>query len=62
MKTKGAARTSKKQDRRNTEPAGLVRRALWLSLALLCLITIIGIPLALLMYERAAAVTTLRRM
>ena len=35
---------------------------LWLALAFLCLVTIIGIPLALLMYERAAAVTTLRRM
>lgn len=35
---------------------------LWLALALLCLVTIIGIPLALLLYERAAAVTTLRRM
>ena len=35
---------------------------LWLALALLCLFTIIGIPLALLLYERAAAVTTLRRM
>ena len=35
---------------------------LWLALAFVCLVTIIGIPLALLMYERAAAVTTLRRM
>lgn len=34
---------------------------LWLVLAFLSMITIIGIPLALLMYERAAAVTTLRR-
>ena len=36
--------------------------ALWLALAFFCLVTIIGIPLALLLYERAAAVTTLRRM
>ena len=35
---------------------------LWLIVAFACLVTIIGIPLALLLYERAAAVTTLRRM
>ena len=35
---------------------------LWLTAALLAMVTLIGIPLALLMYERAAAVTTLRRM